>query len=146
MTAAYLSATASFLLVQSSHNEFPRLIVVRLGQPNGHRDLFATNAATPPKMQPPLYAILQSQFETREPRGWRLIFKANDIKWAPAAQADDVVKDPARCEPHKPSSYGKSGRRRTRDREQSRLRVGGGENVSDGRPAIANTRARFCAN
>jgi crotonobetainyl-CoA:carnitine CoA-transferase CaiB-like acyl-CoA transferase len=95
LTAAYLSRDAKlFLLVQiDPDNEFPRLCRA-FGQPElASGDLFATNEARSENAGA-LYAILQSQFETRDLAEWRLIFKANDVKWAPLPKLDDVVKDP----------------------------------------------------
>jgi len=95
LTAAYLSRDAKlFLLVQiDPDNEFPRLCQA-FGQPElAAGELFATNAARAENAAA-LYAILQSQFETRDLAEWRLIFKRNDIKWAPLPKLDDVVQDP----------------------------------------------------
>ena len=41
-----------------------------------------------------LFAILQSQFESRELTEWRVLFKQADIKWAPLPQLEEVVEDP----------------------------------------------------
>jgi len=95
LTAAYLSRDAKlFLLVQiDPDDEFPSLCRA-FGQPElSSGDLFATNEARSENAGA-LYAILQSQFETRDLAEWRLIFKANDVKWAPLPKLDDVVKDP----------------------------------------------------
>ncbi len=95
LTAVYLSSDAKmFLLVQiDPDNEFPRLCRT-FGQPElARNDLFATNQARAENAGA-LYAILQSQFETRDLAEWRMIFKANDIKWAPLPRLDDVVMDP----------------------------------------------------
>src|ERR1700730_260598 len=95
LTAMYLSRDLKlFLLVQiDPDNEFPRLCRA-LGQLElASGDLFATNEARSENAGA-LYAILQSQFETRDLAEWRLIFKANDVKWAPLPKLDDVVKDP----------------------------------------------------
>jgi crotonobetainyl-CoA:carnitine CoA-transferase CaiB-like acyl-CoA transferase len=94
LTAVYLSRDAKmFLLVQiDPDNEFPRLCRT-FGQPElATNDLFATNEARAENAGA-LYAILQAQFETRDLAEWRMIFKANDIKWAPLPRLDDVVQD-----------------------------------------------------
>lgn len=95
LTAVYLSRDAKlFLLVQiDPDNEFPRLCRA-FGQPElAANELFATNAARAENAGA-LYAILQSQLETRELAEWKAIFKANDIKWAPLPRLDEVVLDP----------------------------------------------------
>lgn len=95
LTAVYLSRDAKlFLLVQiDPDNEFPRLCRA-FGQPElAANELFATNAARAENAGA-LYAILQSQLETRNLADWKAIFKANDIKWAPLPRLDEVVLDP----------------------------------------------------
>jgi crotonobetainyl-CoA:carnitine CoA-transferase CaiB-like acyl-CoA transferase len=95
LTAAYLSRDAKlFLLVLiDPDNEFPRLCDA-FGQPDlGRGELFATNAGRGENAAA-LHAILESEFETRDLAEWRLIFKHNDIKWAPLPKLDDVVQDP----------------------------------------------------
>jgi crotonobetainyl-CoA:carnitine CoA-transferase CaiB-like acyl-CoA transferase len=95
LTAAYVTRDGKlFLLVQiDPDNEFPRLCAA-FGQPElAHGDLFATNAARGENAAA-LYAILASQFETRDLAEWRSIFKSNDVKWAPLPKLDDVVQDP----------------------------------------------------
>jgi crotonobetainyl-CoA:carnitine CoA-transferase CaiB-like acyl-CoA transferase len=95
LTAAYLSRDAKlFLLVLiDPDNEFPRLCDA-FGQPDlGRGELFATNEGRGENAAA-LHAILQSEFETRDLAEWRLIFKSNDIKWAPLPKLDDVVQDP----------------------------------------------------
>jgi len=92
-----------FLLVQIDPTTNFHACCRAFGQPElATGDLFATNAARAENAAT-LYAILQSQFETRDLAEWRLIFKANDIKWAPLPKLDDVVKDP-QMRPRKPSS------------------------------------------
>jgi crotonobetainyl-CoA:carnitine CoA-transferase CaiB-like acyl-CoA transferase len=95
LTAAYVSRDGKlFLLVQiDPDNEFPRLCQA-FGQPElATGELFATNDARAQNAAA-LYAILQSQFETRDLAEWRPIFKRNDIKFAPLPKLDDVVNDP----------------------------------------------------
>jgi len=41
-----------------------------------------------------LFALLQSQFESRALAEWRVLFKQADIKWAPLPKLDEVVEDP----------------------------------------------------
>lgn len=95
LTAAYLSRDGKlFLLVLiDPDNEFPRLCEA-FGQPElGSGELFSSNEARD-RNAAALYAILQSQFESRDLAEWRTIFKRNDIKWAPLPKLDDVVADP----------------------------------------------------
>lgn len=95
LTAAYLSRDGKlFLLVLiDPDNEFPRLCEA-FGQPElGTGELFSSNEARD-RNAAALYAILQSQFESRDLAEWRTIFKRNDIKWAPLPKLDDVVADP----------------------------------------------------
>jgi crotonobetainyl-CoA:carnitine CoA-transferase CaiB-like acyl-CoA transferase len=95
LMAVYLTSDQKmFLLVLiDPDNEFPRLCAA-FGQPQlATGDLFATNAGRAENAAA-LYAILQSQFESRPLDEWRTIFRANDIKFAPLPKLDDVVLDP----------------------------------------------------
>jgi len=95
LTAVYLTRDAKmFLLVLiDPDNEFPRLCQI-FDQPElAASELFHDNAARS-ENGAALYAILQSQFETRDLAEWRALFKRNDIKWAPLPNLDDVVSDP----------------------------------------------------
>jgi formyl-CoA transferase len=95
LTAAYLSRDGKiFLLVLiDPDNEFLRLCRA-FGQPDlATGELFSTNDGRD-RNAAALYAILQSEFESRDLAQWRTIFKSNDIKWAPLPKLDDVVKDP----------------------------------------------------
>ena len=95
LTAAYLSRDGKmFLLILiDPDNEFPRLCRA-FGQAElGTGELFSTNDGRD-RNAAALYAILQSEFESRDLAQWRTIFKSNDIKWAPLPKLDDVVKDP----------------------------------------------------
>ncbi len=95
LTAVYLTRDAKmFLLVLiDPDNEFPRLCQI-FDQPElAASELFHDNAARS-ENGAALYAILQSQFETRDLAEWRALFKRNDIKWAPLPNLDDVVRDP----------------------------------------------------
>ena len=94
LTAVYLTRDQKmFLLVQiDPDNEFPRLCAV-FDQPElASSELFATNAGRGENAGA-LYAILQSQFETRDLAEWRAIFKSHDIKFAPLPKLDEVVED-----------------------------------------------------
>lgn len=95
LTAVYLSRDGKmFLLVLiDPDNEFPRLCRA-FGQPElATSELFSSNAAREQNAAA-LYAILQSEIESRELSEWRTIFRQNDIKWAPLPKLDDVVNDP----------------------------------------------------
>lgn len=95
LTAVYLTSDKKmFLLVLiDPDNEFPRLCAAFGQSELAAGDLFATNAARDENAAA-LYAILQSQFETRTYAEWRRLFRANDIKFAPLPRLDDVVVDP----------------------------------------------------
>ena len=95
LTAVYLTRDKKmFMLVQiDPDNEFPRLCRV-LGQPElAASELFATNDQRKENAAA-LYAILQSEFESRDLAELRTEFKRNDIKFAPLPKLDDVIKDP----------------------------------------------------
>lgn len=95
LTAVYLSRDGRmFLLILiDPDNEFPRLCQA-FGQPDlATSELFANNAAREQNAAA-LYAILQSELESRDLSEWRAIFRKNDIKWAPLPKLDDVVQDP----------------------------------------------------
>jgi formyl-CoA transferase len=95
LTAVYTSRDKKlFLLVLiDPDNEFPRLCGAFGQLELASSELFATNAARSENAAA-LYAILQTQLESRDLAEWRAIFKANDIKWAPLPKLDDVVLDP----------------------------------------------------
>src|SRR5260370_27934449 len=95
LTAAYLTRDGKiFLLVLiDPDNEFPRLCRA-FGQPElGTGELFATNDGRD-RNAAALYAILQSEFESRDLAEWRTIFQRNDSKWAPLPGPHEGVKDP----------------------------------------------------
>jgi crotonobetainyl-CoA:carnitine CoA-transferase CaiB-like acyl-CoA transferase len=95
LAAVYLSRDAKmFLLILiDPDNEFPRLCRA-FGQPElATSELFSTNEARAQNAAA-LYAILQSELESRELSEWRTIFKRDDIKWAPLPRLEDVVNDP----------------------------------------------------
>jgi crotonobetainyl-CoA:carnitine CoA-transferase CaiB-like acyl-CoA transferase len=99
LTAGYLSrdGKAMMIVLLDPDHEFPRLCKAL-----GHDDLasnsmFSTNDERAENAAA-LFAILQSQFETRDLQEWRTIFKRFDIKWAPLPGLDDVVTDPQMIE------------------------------------------------
>ncbi len=95
LAAGYLSGDGkTFLLVQLDPvHEFPRLCEA-LGHPELAVDaMFATDDART-QYAAELYAILRSQFESRDLAEWRTIFRSHDIKWAPIPTRDEVVRDP----------------------------------------------------
>ena len=74
-------------------NEFPRLCA-GLGTPELAEDeLFSDNTARA-EHAAELYAILQSQFESRSLAELRAMFREFDVKWSPIPQLDEVVHDP----------------------------------------------------
>ena len=83
-----------FLLVQlDPDHEFPRLCA-GLGAPELATDpLFAT-VESRTQHAPELFAILQSQFESRDLAELRTMFREHDIKWSTLPKIDEVVADP----------------------------------------------------
>jgi formyl-CoA transferase len=55
--------------------------------------LFATQEARK-ENAPELYAILQSQFETKPRSHWSAQFRTYDIKWSPLPTLEEAVADP----------------------------------------------------
>src|SRR5260370_11548005 len=95
LTAVYPARDGKlFLLVLiDPDNEFPHLCQA-LGQPElPTSELFPPNHARA-ENAPALYAILASQFETRDLAEWRSLFRRSDIKFATLPRLDDVVIDP----------------------------------------------------
>ena len=95
LSAAYITRDAKvFLLIQlDPATEFPRLCRM-FGAPELAADpMFATNASRT-EHAAELFAILQSQFESRDLSDWRTAFKEYDIKWSPLPMLEDVVSDP----------------------------------------------------
>ena len=95
LAAGYLSRDGKAFLVVllDPDKEFPNLC-----RALGHEDL-ATNSlfvTTQARIEnaAALFAILQSQFESRELAEWRVLFKQADIKWAPLPKLEEVVEDP----------------------------------------------------
>jgi len=95
LASGYRSRDAKvFLLVQlDPDHEFPRLCKAL-----GHAEL-ATNPMFDTtehrdEHSAELFAILQSQFESKDLAEWRLLFREYDIKWSPIPTLDEVVADP----------------------------------------------------
>jgi crotonobetainyl-CoA:carnitine CoA-transferase CaiB-like acyl-CoA transferase len=82
-----------FILVQlDPDHEFPRLCR-GLGAPElATNPMFAT-VASRTQYAAELFAILQSQFESRELAELRIIFREHDIKWSTLPTIDEVVAD-----------------------------------------------------
>lgn len=95
LIAGYLTQDQkAFMLVQlDPEHEFPRLCQA-LGFPDlAENEMFATGEARVTNAAE-LYALLQSQFESKPVAQWREIFKEYDIKWSPLPTVDEVVQDP----------------------------------------------------
>lgn len=95
LAAGYLSRDGKAFLVVllDPDTEFPNLC-----RALGHEELstnllFATTKARTANAAA-LFAILQSQFESRDLAEWRVLFKQADIKWAPLPKLEEVVVDP----------------------------------------------------
>ena len=123
LTAAYLSRDGKiFLLVLiDPDNEFPRLCQA-FGQPElGTGELFATNDGRD-RNAAALYAILQSEFESRDLAEWRTIFKRQRHQMGAAARARRGREGSADARRRGVHQDGLSRRRRARDGEQPGLR------------------------
>jgi formyl-CoA transferase len=83
-----------FILVQlDPDREFPRLCE-GLGLPElATNDMFATTESRT-RHAPELFAILQSQFESRDLVELRSIFREHDVKWSALPKIEEVVADP----------------------------------------------------
>lgn len=95
LAAGYRSRDGKAFLVVllDPDKEFPNLCAA-LGQAElATNPLFTTNEARAENAAA-LFAILQSQFESRDLAEWRGLFKRSDIKWAPLPQRDEVLEDP----------------------------------------------------
>jgi crotonobetainyl-CoA:carnitine CoA-transferase CaiB-like acyl-CoA transferase len=95
LTTGYITRDSKvFLLVQlDPEHEFPRLCRM-FGAPELATDpMFATDASRT-EHAAELFAILQSQFESKDLSDWREAFKQYDIKWSPLPMLEDVVSDP----------------------------------------------------
>ncbi|MBI3799329.1 MAG: CoA transferase, partial [Deltaproteobacteria bacterium] len=73
--------------------EFPHLCRALGYEELSTNPLFATTKARTENAAV-LFAILQSQFESRDLADWRVLFKQADIKWAPLPKLEEVVEDP----------------------------------------------------
>lgn len=95
LIAAYLSADqhAMIIALLDPEREFTRLCEA-LGEADlATSPLFATHEARKENAAE-LFAILQSQFETRPLSHWREKFRIHDIKWSPLPTLDEAVADP----------------------------------------------------
>jgi crotonobetainyl-CoA:carnitine CoA-transferase CaiB-like acyl-CoA transferase len=95
LIAAYPSSDqhAMIIALLDPEREFSRLCEA-LGEPDlATSPLFATLEARKENAAE-LYAILQSQFETRTMREWAHLFRKHDIKWSALPTLDEAVQDP----------------------------------------------------
>jgi crotonobetainyl-CoA:carnitine CoA-transferase CaiB-like acyl-CoA transferase len=95
LAAGYMTHDGkAFVLVQlDPDHEFPRLCEA-LGFPEvAATELFSSNAARS-ENRDELYALLLSQFESRDLAELRTLFKQFDIKWAPLPLLEEVSVDP----------------------------------------------------
>ncbi len=95
LAAGYRSRDGKAFLVVllDPDKEFPNLCAALDQAELATNPLFTTNEARTENAAA-LFAILQSQFESRDLAEWRELFKRADIKWAPLPQRDEVVEDP----------------------------------------------------
>ncbi len=95
LSAGYVTRDAKvFLLIQlDPEHEFPRLCKM-FGAPELATDPMFTDDAGRTEHAAELFAILQSQFESKDLSEWREAFKQYDIKWSLLPVLDDVVSDP----------------------------------------------------
>jgi formyl-CoA transferase len=83
-----------FLLVQLDPEvEFPRLCAM-LGAPELASDPSFATSESRTEHAAELFAILQSQFESKDIADWRKAFRQYDIKWSLLPALADVVDDP----------------------------------------------------
>ncbi len=95
LIAAYLSSDQHAMIIAclDPEREFSRLCEA-LGEPDlATSPLFATQEARK-ENAPELYAILQSQFETKPRSHWSGQFRTYDIKWSPLPTLEEAVRDP----------------------------------------------------
>lgn len=95
LIAAYLSSDqhAMIIALLDPEREFSRLCEA-LGEADlATSPLFATLDARKENAAE-LYAILQSQFETKPLSHWREKFRIHDIKWSPLPTLEEAVRDP----------------------------------------------------
>ncbi len=95
LAAGYLSRDRKAFLVVllDPDKEFPNLCRALGYEELATNDLFVTTKARTENAAA-LFAILQSQFESRDLAEWRGLFKQADIKWAPLPKLEEVVEDP----------------------------------------------------
>ena len=95
LAAGYLSRDRKAFLVAllDPDKEFPNLCRALGHEELATNDLFVTTKARTENAAS-LFAILQSQFESRDLAEWRILFKQADIKWAPLPKLEEVVEDP----------------------------------------------------
>jgi len=95
LSAGYVTRDAKvFLLIQlDPEHEFPRLCKM-FGAPELATDPMFADDAGRTEHAAELFAILQSQFESKDLAEWRKAFKQYDIKWSLLPVLDDVVSDP----------------------------------------------------
>ncbi|MHB8381597.1 MAG: CaiB/BaiF CoA transferase family protein [Candidatus Binataceae bacterium] len=94
LIAAYPSSDhhAMIIALLDPDREFPRLCRA-LGEPElAANPLFATTQSRTENAAA-LYAILQSQLETRTLSEWRQLFREHDIKWSPLPTLEEAVRD-----------------------------------------------------
>lgn len=94
LAAGYRSRDGKVFMVVllDPDKEFPNLCQA-LGQEElSSNPLFSTREARIENASA-LFAILQSQFESRDLDEWRGLFKQADIKWAPLPKLEEVVED-----------------------------------------------------
>src|SRR5216683_2642890 len=95
LIAVYLSRDHHAMIVAllDPEREFSRLCEA-LGEPElATSPLFSTEQARKENSSE-LYAILQSQFESRDMAEWAGLFRLHDVKWSPLPTLDEAVSDP----------------------------------------------------
>jgi formyl-CoA transferase len=95
LAAGYLSRDGKAFLVVllDPDKEFPNLCRALGHEELATNPLFVTTKARSENAAA-LFALLQSQFESRDLAEWRVLFKQSDIKWAPLPKLEEVVEDP----------------------------------------------------
>ena len=94
LMAAYKSKDGKIFLVVllDPDKEWPNLCRAFGEEELGTNPLFATQDARK-ENSAALFAMLQGQFETHTLDEWRVIFRQQDIKWAPLPKLEEVVED-----------------------------------------------------
>lgn len=95
LIAAYPSSDghAMIIVLLDPEREFSRLCRA-LGEPELATNALFADAEARKENAAALYAVLQSQFETRPLSEWRQLFREHDIKWSPLPTLDEAVRDP----------------------------------------------------